>query len=189
MMTDVHRLYFTWLTERYGFSTAGMQRISHMLHVNVFQRRVGNDANRAEHGEALRRLFLDDWAEANIDPRTTNEFMAGACSWLEMLLALAEQLDFIYDGGVEERFSEMCSNLGIFIVATRVNPSYDQIDQQLVDTMVNVVDFNQFDPDGRGGLFPLTKQDHPDQRGVEIWDQQAAYFREKLEGVMWTSTN
>jgi hypothetical protein len=190
MMTDVHRLYFNWLAERYGLDeSAGMLRLGHMLHMDVFQRRVGNDVNRAEAGMALRRIFLDDWAEANIDPRTTNDFMAGACSWLEMLLALAERLDFIYDGGVKERFIEMCQNLDIFVVATRVDPRYDQIDQQLVDTMANVVDFNQFDPDGRGGLFPLTKKDHPDQRGVEIWDQQAAYFREKLEGVMWTSTS
>jgi hypothetical protein len=189
MMTDVHRLYFNWLTERYGLTAEpGVVRMAHMLHTNVFQRRVGNDVNRANAGEALRRIFLDDWAEANIDPRTTNDFMAGACSWLEMLLALAESIDFTYDGGVDQRFVELCSNMGIFIVATRTNTRFDQIDQQLVDTMCNVVDFNQFDPDGRGGLFPLTKQDHPNQREVEIWDQQAAYFRERLEGVMWTST-
>ena len=189
MMLDIDSLYFDWLTNRFDLRSSGMMRLCGMLHTDVFQRRIGNDANRAAAGEALRRIFLDDYHEADIDPRISNNFLAGACSWLEMLLALAERLDFLYDGGIPERFTEMTQNMGIFVAATRVDHRYDQIDQQLVDTMVNVVDFNQFDPDGRGGLFPLTKHDHPDQRGVEIWDQQAAYFREKLEGVMWTSTS
>jgi hypothetical protein len=186
---DVDRLYFDWLMSRFEEPTVGLERVCGMLHENVFQRRVGNDENRAVDGMSLRRYFLDDYHEADIDPRITNDFMAGACSWFEMLLALAASLDYTYDGGVQGRFVELITNLDLDRVMRRLERQYDGIDQDLVDAATNRVDFNLFDPDGRGGLFPLRKHDHPDQRGVEIWDQHAAYFRERLEGVMWTSTN
>jgi hypothetical protein len=189
VIVDVDRLYFDWLMSSFESPTVGLERVCGMLHENVFQRRVGNDDNRAVDGEAMRRVFLDDYHEADIDPRITNKFMAGACSWFEMLLALAAKLDYLYDGGTQSQFLELIRNLDLGIVTERVATRYDMIDQELVDAACNRVDFNLFDPDGRGGLFPLVKHDHPDQREVEIWDQHAAYFRERLEGVMWTSTN
>lgn len=184
-MIDIDRLYFGWLMTRFTAPTPGLERVCGMLHTNVFQRRIGNDVNRAADGEAIRRQFLDDYAEADIDPSVTNAFMRGPCSWFEMLMALAEALDYTYDGGIQENFVELVQNLGLEVVYSRVAVRYDDIDQDLVDAACIRVDFNQFDPDGRGGLFPLVKHDHPDQRGVEIWDQHAAYFRERLEGILW----
>lgn len=184
-MIDIHRLYFGWLMSRFASPTSGLERVCGMLHTNGFQRRIGNDVNRAADGEALRRLFLDDYTEADIDPSVTNDFMRGPCSWFEMLMALAESLDYVYDGGVQEHFVELVENLGLKVVYSRVAVRYDEIDQDLVDAACNRVDFNQFDPDGKGGLFPLVKHDHPNQREVEIWDQHAAYFRERLEGILW----
>lgn len=184
-MLDIDRLYFDWLMARFNEPTTGLMRVAGMLHENVFQRRVGNDDNRASDGAALRHIFLDAYQEADIDPRITNDFLAGPCSWFEMLLALSEGLDFLYDGGIQEHFMGLVDNLGLKIVYSRVAERYDEIDQDLVDNATNRVDFNLFDPDGRGGLFPLVKDNHPNQREVEIWDQHAAYFRERLEGILW----
>jgi len=186
---DVDVLYFKWLMSRFDDPTRGLERVCRMLHENVFQRRVGNDVNRAIAGEALRRVFLDDYIEADIDPRISNDFVTQNCSWFEMLLALSENLDYLYDLGVKEQFIELISNLGLFKLMLRTDKKYDEVDQDYVDAATNCVDYNLFDSDGHGGLFPLTKKDHPDQRGVEIWDQHAAYFRERLEGVLWTSTS
>lgn len=188
-MLDIDCLYFDWLMARFNEPTAGLRRVCGMLHENVFQRRVGNDVNRAVDGEALRRVFLDDYQEADIDPRITNDFLTGPCSWFEMLMALSEGLDFVYDGGIQEHFLGLIDNLDLDIVYSRLTERYDEIDQDLVDAACNRVDYNHFDPDGKGGLFPLAKDDHPNQRGVEIWDQHAAYFRERLEGILWTSTH
>lgn len=187
-MIDIDDLYFRWLMSRFSRPTTGLTRLCWMLHENIFQRRVGNDENRAKDGLAFRGKFLDDYQDADIDPRIVANFVAGACSWFEMLLALAEALDYVYDGGVDERFLEMISNLSLDAVMTRVDSRYDEIDQEFVDSITNIIDGNQFGPDGQGGLFPLRKHDHPDQREVEIWDQQAAYFRERLEGIVWTFT-
>lgn len=188
-MIDIDVLYFKWLMTRFDEPARGLERVCRMLHENVFQRRVGNDVNRAEAGEALRVIFLDDYLEADIDPRITNDFLEQECSWFEMLLALSEALDYSYDLGVKEQFIELISNLGLFKVMLRTAKKYDAADQAYVDAATNTVDNNLFDADGHGGLFPLTKMDHPDQREVEIWDQHAAYFRERLEGVLWTSTS
>lgn len=97
-------------------------------------------------------------------------------------------------GGVKERLVEMMLNMGLRqILLTSLNriksSRYDEVDQHLVDAATSRIDNNRFDINGNGGLFPLSKPNHPDQREVEIWDQQAAYFVERLEGVMWTSTN
>ena len=188
-MIDIDDLYFGWLMSRFRNPHAGLERACGMLHENVFQRRVGNDINRSEDGRALRHIFLCDYLEADINVPIVREFSEGPCSWFEMLMALSESLDFLYDGGVQETFVELLDNLGLQVVYSRVAHRYDEIDRDLVESACLRVDFNLFDPDGRGGLFPLTKHDHPNQREVEIWDQHAAYFRERLEGVLWTSIN
>lgn len=190
MITDVDDLYFRWLMGRLEHPTESLAKLSWMLHRNTFTRSVGNDVNRALDGVRLRQQFLSDFSDANIDPRTTNILMEDSCSWLEMLIALCEALDFIYDGGVQGRLLELIENLGLTkILKSPKDGRYDDIDQDLVDATTIRVDHNLFDANGHGGLFPLYKSNHPDQRGVEIWYQQAAYFIEKLEGVLWTSTN
>lgn len=188
MITDVDELYFNWLMNLLGSPTESLRRLCWMLYRNTFTRSVGNDINRAIKGMELRRRFIGEFLDANIDPRQTNSLMDEDCSWLEMLIALSEDLDFLYEGGTQENLLELIDNLGLTkILASPRDGRYDQIDQDLVDAAASRVDHNLFDPDGLGGLFPLHKNDHPDQREVEIWEQHAAYFREKLEGVMWTS--
>jgi len=190
MITDVDTLYFRWLMELLGHPTKSLERLSWMLHRNTFTRSVGRDPNRAIDGIYLRQRFLSDFSDANIDPRISNLLMEDECSWLEMLVALSEALDFLYDGGIQERMLELIDNLGLTKVLTSPKDGrYDELDQELVDLSTTRVDNNLFNANGHGGLFPLSKPGHPDQREVEIWDQHAYYFNEKLEGVVWTSIN
>ena len=113
MIVEINELYFKWLMAQLGEPSAAFQRLCRMLDENVFQRRVGNDINRASDGIHLRRRFLEEYSEVNIDPRISNEFMNLECSWLEMLIALADRLDYLYDGGIKERFMELITNLGL----------------------------------------------------------------------------
>lgn len=192
MITYVDDLYFKWLMSQLESPTNSLARLCRMLHNNTFTRSVGRDANRAADGLELRRRFLIEFADANIDPRISNELMLqNECSWLEMLIALSERLDFLYDGGVQERLLELIDNLGLTkILMSPKDGRYDEVDQDRVDAATIRVDNNLFDADGRGGLFPLkNRRNRPDQREVEIWEQHAAYFSERLEGVLWTSTS
>ena len=190
MITDVDDLYFKWLMGQLEAPTGSLARLCWMLHNNTFTRNVGNDSNRAAQGIRLRNAFLHEFSDANIDPRKLNSLMEQECSWLEMMYALSESLDYLYDGGVQERLLELIDNLGLTtVLMSPKNGRYDEVDQELVDLATTRVDRNLFTADGHGGLFPLMKQNHLDQREVEIWEQQASYFSEKLEGVVWTSTN
>jgi hypothetical protein len=190
MITDVEDLYFKWLMGMLEAPTESLGRLGWMLHRNTFTRSVGNDSNRAAEGIRLRRRFLSDYSDANFDPRKTNLLMEDECSWFEMLIAFSEALDYLYEGGIQGRLLELIENLGLDrVLMSPRDGRYDEIDQDFVDSVTTRVDHNKFDFDGHGGLFPLSKPNHPDQREVEIWEQHAAYFREKLEGVVWTSIN
>lgn len=189
-MVDLEDLYFEWLLtclDEDGV-TAELAYLCGLLHHCDFLRRVGRDINRASEGANLRKEFLERFSDADFEPNVTNDLMDMECTWFEMLVALARDLDFLYDGGVEARFIEMITNLEMDgLLGYRHSPSDE--DQRFVDFVTDAVDHSYFDRDGHGGLFPLRQSDHPDQRKVEIWAQQGAYFREKLEGVLWTSTN
>lgn len=188
-MIEIHELYFKWLMDLLGETSPQFQRLCDMLSQNEFQRRVGNDVNRASDGLNLRRRFLEDWSEIEIDPRLTNAFLELECNWLEMLVALADRLDYMYDGGIKERFIELITNMGLLsVIFSPIDEDgssiYDEVDQDRVDMATNRVDNNLIDHDGFGGLFPLERRGHhPDQREVEIWEQHAAYFSERLGEV------
>lgn len=192
-MIDLEDLYFEWLLTCLDPEGVleGVAHVSGLLHNCEFTRRVGNDINRAVDGANLRKEFMAQFSDADFDPHVTNDLMMQPCSWFEMLVALSRALDFTYDGGVEGRYIELATNLGLEPMMVD-NPHrtkvLNEFDQRFVDVVTNDVNQSNFDIDGHGGLFPLTKHDHPDQREVEIWDQHSAYFRERLEGEMWTST-
>jgi hypothetical protein len=193
-MVELEDLYFEWLLTRLNPDGVreGVAYLCGLLHNCEFERRVGNDSNRADDGINLRWSFLEQFSDADFGSNVTNALMDQDCSWFEMLVALAEALDYLYEGGVEGRFLELVENMGLGpLIEFKPNRSemMGEYDQRLVDVATSNVDKNKFDRDGRGGLFPLKKAGHPDQREVEIWDQHAAYFRERLEGVLWTSTS
>lgn len=193
-MIDLDELYFEWLLTRLdpdGVSDE-VAYVSNLLHNCPFGRRVGLDINRAKDGADLRKEFLHQMDEADFEPHVTNDLLMHECTWLEMLVALSRHLDYLYDGGVEGRYLELVSNLGLEDLLSfhpHRTEEEEERDQQEVCTITSAVDDNRIDQDGRGGIFPLQKTHHPDQREVEIWDQQAAYFSERLEGVLWTSTS
>lgn len=192
-MIDIDRLYFEWLLKRLESdvedSALGLPKLCWIMYHMAFERRVGLDANRAENGLVLRQDFLSDWDELDISPSITNPFaVEDSCTWLEMLIRLAEDIDYLYEGGVRGRFIEMCRNMGFGLILLSEEEHTDH-DVNLVDTVLDNINHSHIQPNGEGGLFPLKKPGHLDQRGVEIWAQAAAYFSEKSEGELWTSTN
>lgn len=189
-MIDLDDLYFEWLLTCLDPDGAreGVAYVADLLHNCDFTRRVGNDINRAVEGANLRKEFLSKFEEVDFDPHVTNELMMNECSWLEMLIALSRALDYLYEGGVEGRFIELVTNMTLDPMLyhgpgrSRYMREYDQ---RFVDVATDDINNSRFDKNGQGGLFPLTKANPVDQRRIEIWDQHSAYFREKLEGVLF----
>lgn len=196
-MIPLEDLYFEWLLTKLDPDgvTEGVHHVCDLLHNCPFHRRVGNDINRAEDGMALRKDFLREY-ESNSEnvplmQSAVDDLLGEECSWLEMLIALATHLDYIYEGGVQGRFSELLNNMRLGQLAAYSpmrSSSSRNFDQRLVNTATSAIDRNRFTRNGHGGMFPLHKRGHQDQREVEIWEQAAAYFRETYEGVLWTST-
>lgn len=190
-MIDLEELYFDWLLHQLDEDGVpeGAAYLCSLLHACEFHRRVGRDINRARDGANLRKEFLEEFGVGKFRPDDVENLLDEECSWLEMLVALSRALDFYYEGGVYGRFAELISNMELGNVA-RFNPNRTPTQRRVEERLVAIacadIDSNRIAPNGHGGLFPLKKAGHPDQREVEIWDQQAAYFRERLEGVLWT---
>ncbi len=192
-MIPLEDLYFEWLLTKLDPDgvTEGVAHICGLLHNSLFRRRVGNDINRAVDGADLRKDFLNQYKDATFTRSAVDDLMDAECSWLEMLIALATHLDYIYEGGVQGRFIELLNNMRLGQLASYApmrSTASKEFDQRLVDTATSAIDRNRFTKTGHGALFPLRKRGHQDQREVEIWEQAAAYFREIYEGAMWTST-
>lgn len=193
-MNDLETTYFTWLTHQLDPEgvTDGVAYLCELLHNCDFMRRVGRDINRAADGADLRKEFFEEVGTSQFHPDDVDDLLSRECSWLEMLIALSRALDYLYEGGVDGRFAELITNMklgSVTVFNAARSERTRQYDQRRVEIVTSNIDNNRFDRDGNGGLFPLKKTGHSDQRGVEIWDQHAAYFRERLRGVLWTSTN
>ena len=192
-MIALEDLYFEWLLSCIDSNGVeeGVVHVCGLLHNCEFRRRVGNDINRAVDGADLRKEFLAYYKEATFNQNEIDSLLMKECSWLEMLIPLVIHLDYLYEGGVKGRFIELLDNMRLSHLceySSRRTRASTESDQQLVDNVTSAIDNNKITVNGHGGLFPLRKRGHDNQKEVEIWNQQSSYFNERLEGAMWTST-
>jgi len=153
--------YLDWLRERvrershrrkYGDLCA-------WLHEQDFYGILPNDDNRCSDGEKLRDRFGIQ--------------LNKPCSMLEMLVGLAERMDYILFNGYDDRtdkwFWLFVENLGLDPVLTDENDRNYAIVKRFLE--------RKYMANGFGGLFPLRHKNR-DQRQVEIWYQMMAYIEE-----------
>lgn len=140
------------------------------LYKKEFVMIVPNDDNRVEDGRDLRYEFVDKTG-VQVDP----EWMALGCSFLEMLIGLSRRLSFEAEGGSRGWFWRLLWHLGIDECNDN---SYEHYISE-IDAAMDRVILRTFEPDGRGGLFPL-KYPREDQREVEIWYQLSHYLLERV---------
>lgn len=138
---------------------------------------IPNDQNREKDG-----IFLRNEANVNI-----NECNLGACSVLEMLIALSRRMEFqLY--GIEpaicykKLFWKLIDNLGL----TRfdnLEAAKDAVYLEIDDILTTWIE-RHYSPNGSGGIFPLKnwrKSNGIDQTKVEIWYQMMSYLDENYE--------
>lgn len=175
MNKPLDELYLTWL---YGHiadpdiprSGRTYWNLANCLFKKEFVWFVPNDDNRSEDGRYLRSEFLEDqgWDEQDVDP----DWMAIGCSMLEMLVAISRRLSFLGEGEPRDWFWIVMNNLGLRYNDRRTFP------QDTVEEVLDHVIWRTYEPNGRGGLFPLEHPDR-DQRDVELWYQLNAYLLER----------
>lgn len=172
-----HELYFDWLRKQVGVTMNPNPRRRHWLLLEQlinteFEWFVPNDDNRAADGEALRHEFIDEY---EADPG----MMDSNCSMLEMLVALCRRLSFEDGKTVDGWFWELMENVEL----RRFTDEYyeDHADAyEEVDEILHRINKRDYDEDGQGGLFPLSRPPC-DQTQVEIWYQMSSYLLEDEE--------
>lgn len=129
---------------------------------------VPNDDNRVEDGRDLRLRFLDEQDDEEID----SGWLGLGCSMLEMLLGVAIRLEFETDISERNWFWHLLDNIGL----SRFTD--DKYAVEPIDDICDRVIWRTYEPNGRGGLFPLNNP-RKDQREVEIWYQLSSYLLER----------
>lgn len=136
---------------------------------------VSRDDNRTEDGKELRLAFLrhEGLQRSDVDPH----WIEIGCSFLELAIALSGRLQYETDpdSNLAYWFWEvLMENIGLHDYNDAAG--FEHCD---VDEVLNRVIFRQYEPDGKGGFFPL---EHPrqDQRSLELWHQLSAYVIERM---------
>jgi hypothetical protein len=171
-------LYFQWL---YGQVALVDEQDESLTYWTLFRQMfktkflwlVPRDENRLEDGKALRNVFL---REQGIDKRDVDPgWIEIECSFLELVVGLANHLEFEAGGTVPYWFWKLMENIDLrgYYDGVWVYPE-DEVEGILYSVM-----FRQYNRHGEGGFFPL-KEPCDDQRGVELWDQMSAYVLEHI---------
>lgn len=174
MKEPLDELFFKWLYSQVGNvrlrnPTRTYWKLFRQLYSKEFVWLIPNDDNRLEDGRELRQVFAREQRIDIHDPL----WLSMGCSMLEMLIGLSIRLNFEEDRwAIDEWFWHLLRNLNI----TYCNDASDYI-PQIVEELLDDLNWRTYDPDGQGGLFPLQYPEH-DQREVEIWYQLNTYLLE-----------
>lgn len=166
----VERKYFDWMYKlvcegRYSKERT-YRKLFTALHDIEFTYTIPNDSNRADDGKKLRRRFA-----TTVRGYEKAEYqLLGACSVLEMMIALAlrceEQImdDPEYGNRTKQWFWQMITNL-------ELGGLHDgNFDIHYVESTIARFLNRDYESDGRGGLF-IVKNCEYDLRDMEIWNQ------------------
>lgn len=141
---------------------------------------VPHDDNRVEEGIELRYKFADENGV-----QLPEDILSRGCTLLEMLVALADRMDFIlFDPSKGSRrsiwFWLFIDNLKLQKYTNDDNKADISKKKKFNRIVINKFLRRDYLPNGKGGLFPL-ENPTSDQREVEIWYQMSAYIRENYE--------
>lgn len=177
-MSDARSVYFDWLKAKVAVTSRNPSQSSDLLLEQMYKTPfvwaadIPTDSNRAQDGQGLREKFVLD------DPEFDLEDLAGPCTFLEFLIALADRIDYwsLEGKGTFKVFWKLCKNCDLSLYTDEVYLTNNHAQFQ-VDGIMQTIMRRKYNPDGEGGLFPL-KHPQQDQRYVEIWYQMNAYLLE-----------
>ena len=177
-MSDARSVYFEWLKKDIAIKAKDPSLTSDLLLEQMYRTpfiwvpSIPTDSNRAQDGQGLREEFIF------VNPEFDILDLAGPCTFLEFLIALADRMDFwsLESTGIFNTFWKLCSNCDLDHYTDEVYLTNDQAQFQ-VDGIIQTIMNRNYKPNGEGGLFPL-KHPKQDQRYAEIWYQMNAYMLE-----------
>lgn len=163
--------YFEWLSNQ-AKPEAGQQTYEELLwylFTKEFVFLIPNDDNRVADGLDL----LIEWFR-EFDLEMENVRVDGrGCNYLEMIVGLSRRCAFVAGGDPISWAWHLIGNLGFHSLSDPLTPR----NRRYVDEVCDRVTFRLYQPDGRGGIFPLSYTEE-DQRKVELWYQMQAYIEQ-----------
>lgn len=174
MNEPLEESYLIWLYSQVADPEIKNPKLTHWRLIRILFKRefawiVPNDDNRIQDGKNIRWEFVQDKGYEDVDPN----WLELGCSFLELMVGLSRRLEFEAGGEAHYWFWDLVSNIRL----SRCNDSSRMSETQIQGILDKVV-WRQYEPDGRGGFFPLREPDR-DQRGVELWYQLSAYVLEQ----------
>lgn len=178
---DIMAEYFDWLCSYVDLDeeTSPYYNLCEMLFDRDFDIVIDRDENRVADGYALRDEYLDSL------PLVEDISMPEKpCSVFEVMIGLARRMAFEVDEDshdewsqetVSNLFFELLGNLGLLDLTDDDWDEYPSA--HIVNDTLDILLDRSYDPDGGGGLFPLSKPPG-DQRDVELWYQMQSYLGE-----------
>jgi len=182
MKEKIKEQYFQWLYSRIEKEDLpDLEDFLFELHSYPFYCVVPNDDNRVAEGVELRYKFAD---EKNV--KLSEDILSESCTLLEMLVALADRMDFIlFDPSKGNRpwywFWLFIDNLKLQKYANDDNEGDISQRKRYNRIVINKFLRREYSANGKGGLFPLDSPSS-DQRNVEIWYQLMEYINENYDG-------
>lgn len=174
--------YFNWLCEKVCINREedSYYILAKTLHEKEFYGFVPNDENRASDGQELRKEYAREETDTSLAERAVLDILSGPCTVFEMLIALAERINFILSSekdsdNTAEYFWEMIRNLKLDELSDGLY--FENGGTSRCHRVLNTLLMRTYTRKGVGGLFPL-KKCKDDQRNVEIWYQMCAYLEE-----------
>lgn len=174
---SIQDAYFRWL---YGLvyeiweidSPQSYTVLSALMHQVPFTSLVPYDDNRIAEAAGLRNNFQE--YAGSMGPMEVADLMGPDASVFEVLIALADQADFMVPLTRKTWFHIFVENLNL----DKYTDAYCRHRSTWpVERAINTFNNRNYRPNGRGGIFPLRKPEH-DQREVELWYQMGAYMKE-----------
>lgn len=172
---DLNEWYFSKLKELVGNS----EYYNHMLrglYSREFYSPLDLDSGRASYGLWFRKRYLSEEESAALGP----------CRVLEMIIALAEQIDTHSEMGNVERiqryFWMMLENLDMLGFT---DFSWGQNSESLLNNKIDILLDRRYGEDGKGSLFPLQEypinpvllnsRERTTMRSRDIWTQRCLF--------------
>ena len=174
-MDDLYERYFQDLKQLVG-NSENYDHLLRGLYEREFYSPLQLDESRASYGLWLRKRFVDNEHCADLGP----------CRLLEMMIALAEQIDTHNEMTGKERiqryFWMMIENLGLLgFTDFAWGPGMQNSFTNRIDILLD----RKYDNDGIGSLFPLQPyninpillqfRDKTEMRDRDIWSQRCLF--------------
>ena len=171
--------YIRWICDQLGLRVTKWRGMISTLNKIPYRWSIDTDENRAVEGINLRNDYFKERGFNRVDTDSRD------CTVLEMLVSLANRLNFDYVGypGDEKNgriFIDFCKNLGIVSAESNENQCYSGDFEDISENIDRWLDGN-FEENGEGSPF-YTPSEDINLSNLSVWSAALGWLQYGFEG-------